>query len=1193
MRKDNATLWFFTACFFLTAELKGSTVPQVSRVGELEDQIIVIQAEESDSGLGRYITWLGDVNGDGLGDFAFSGYTPTFGTGADNVGFIFFGAKPLPRRIDLSRWQAWGIRIVSPRGKGIPVPSAGLGDIDGDGYDDFLFDLFDPPGLKIITFGGPDLPLQISLHGFSGCRISKITADSSLEGNLNTSKCATGDVNGDGLPDLCFAFAGANRRAEMPGEGVVYVLFGRRPFPEKVDLGEALSSGRATRIVAPQGFLAPDQTRGPSFGWRITSGHDFDSDGCDEIVISAPGWTYSRDSGLAGGAAFVVFGREHWPQTMDLTDRAAEEQRVCRIFSKVEMGGIGFNTCLAAPDLTGDSKPDLLLSTSGLGSSKVSVVSGADLRPGDYFLEAMETIDFVGQAVRLGPSVATVLERNGDGMYDIALGGPAGFHSAIEYGTYGVVWLVAGRAAFPRLFQVFARQDDLSAIYGPSQGSAFGAAIVGGDMDGDGLSEVIVSAPGRSMPGLPGESIGRVYVIPGTVDLLGELVGESFAPKTSSTSGGNRLIIRGRGFDETTEVFLGSRRLEILERPDSRRIVARIPEMPGPTTVPVTLKSSRGTFVFEDRFTFFESVLPYEVDVENMGPNGFVVVETGRLGFVNHPFSCKGGYDFTGDGKAEILVAYYPSRGINIPPRPGRVFLIHGSDSLPQSVTTQELSDLSTIFVSEEQEDLLGKEAFLVGDMNGDGRSELVISAPFAGAVYVIYGGEVPKGEVTVQDLAWRRGFTIFDCPIEIEGKIRRPGIQVALTGDVNGDGFKDFGLLAMPQEYTEDGRTWFLGSIAFVLGKPRRARQISYNSLPKVYAKLPPAGGLTADMLACKELGDVDGDGYDDIALLCYSTDNPELDGDQFMSGVFVFFGRSWLQPYTTMDREIQTGGAVQLLANTRAWAGSVWGIGDQNGDGRDDMAIKCEPNAETAKDKQRIYVLYGRRREELAAARDLRKPADFDVYFPKSPDFNGSLTFVQGGRDFNGDGFPDILVSDFHVLEAPPPARGICVFGGNLEEKEAPLGEIRDVFQLVSYKRNTDPDWFGAFPGNFYFAGDVNGDGFEDVIANCYRRVFVYFNPLGQLDPHYPFVRGDANQDTKVDIADAIAVLSYLFGPSGMLPCLDAADVNDDERINVADPIRLLMYLFGGGVPLPPPLQCGPDPQGSALGCKESVCW
>ena len=82
---------------------------------------------------------------------------------------------------------------------------------------------------------------------------------------------------------------------------------------------------------------------------------------------------------------------------------------------------------------------------------------------------------------------------------------------------------------------------------------------------------------------------------------------------------------------------------------------------------------------------------------------------------------------------------------------------------------------------------------------------------------------------------------------------------------------------------------------------------------------------------------------------------------------------------------------------------------------------------------------------------------------------------------------------------------------------------------------------------------------------------------------------MRGDANQDSRFNIADAVSVLSYLFGGKNT-DCTDSLDVNDDGRINLADPISLLAFLFKGYFDIPEPFAaCGPDPTQDQLTCAE----
>jgi uncharacterized repeat protein (TIGR03806 family) len=86
--------------------------------------------------------------------------------------------------------------------------------------------------------------------------------------------------------------------------------------------------------------------------------------------------------------------------------------------------------------------------------------------------------------------------------------------------------------------------------------------------------------------------------------------------------------------------------------------------------------------------------------------------------------------------------------------------------------------------------------------------------------------------------------------------------------------------------------------------------------------------------------------------------------------------------------------------------------------------------------------------------------------------------------------------------------------------------------------------------------------------------------------------FRRGDSNNDSQLNLTDALQVLGYLFlGERSALDCLDAADSNDDGGLNLADAIYVLRHLFLGGPSPPAPFwECGLDPTEDALDCVNS---
>lgn len=75
--------------------------------------------------------------------------------------------------------------------------------------------------------------------------------------------------------------------------------------------------------------------------------------------------------------------------------------------------------------------------------------------------------------------------------------------------------------------------------------------------------------------------------------------------------------------------------------------------------------------------------------------------------------------------------------------------------------------------------------------------------------------------------------------------------------------------------------------------------------------------------------------------------------------------------------------------------------------------------------------------------------------------------------------------------------------------------------------------------------------------------------------------FIRGDVNADGGHNLADAVSLLTYLFGDGETLACPDTGDANDDGTLNLADAIRILTYLFADDDDLPAPFSaCGTDP-------------
>ena len=89
--------------------------------------------------------------------------------------------------------------------------------------------------------------------------------------------------------------------------------------------------------------------------------------------------------------------------------------------------------------------------------------------------------------------------------------------------------------------------------------------------------------------------------------------------------------------------------------------------------------------------------------------------------------------------------------------------------------------------------------------------------------------------------------------------------------------------------------------------------------------------------------------------------------------------------------------------------------------------------------------------------------------------------------------------------------------------------------------------------------------------------------------------FLRGDANSDCSVNIADPVSVLGFLFSGAAQPVCLDALDANDTGSVNISDAVSVLNFLFSGGPPPSPPGHSvpGTDPTEDDLApCLAPAC-
>ncbi len=168
---------------------------------------------------------------------------------------------------------------------------------------------------------------------------------------------------------------------------------------------------------------------------------------------------------------------------------------------------------------------------------------------------------------------------------------------------------------------------------------------------------------------------------------------------------------------------------------------------------------------------------------------------------------------------------------------------------------------------------------------------------------------------------------------------------------------------------------------------------------------------------------------------------------------------------------------------------------------------------------------------------------------------------------------------------------AGGVATFGLVMSftgGREIPAGNQRLIARVLA---DTDPTAAVGSTASLELAGDVGTP-----------PIRLIFTPAGSSDEFTPetedgairinegvdFIRGDANDDTIVNISDALKALNFLFEAEPAGRCSKALDANDDGSINISDPVYVLGFLFASGERIPPPYpEAGIDPTPDGLPC------
>ncbi|MBN1150433.1 FG-GAP repeat protein [candidate division WOR-3 bacterium] len=388
------------------------------------------------------------------------------------------------------------------------------------------------------------------------------------------------------------------------------------------------------------------------------------------------------------------------------------------------------------------------------------------------------------------------------------------------------------------------------------------------------------------------------------------------------------------------------------------------------------------------------------------------------------------------------------------------------------------------------------------GDVNGDGFDDIIAGAPyfteeeaFEGAAFVFYGGE--QGLPSDPDWSWQS-----------DQEDAYFGFSVSMAGDVNGDGFDDI-IIGSPRF---DGGFWNQGKVFVFYGSSEG---------------LPPTPSWTSEIkgeeiffgLSVSGAGDVNGDGFDDV--VAGSPNYSQL--EEYEGGIFVYFGSS-----SGLEDEPNW-----TYVSGQEWAflgHSVSSAGDLNGDGLSDIiagapffnfeeneygaALVFYGNAEglsNSPDWKAMPIQIG---AEYGTSVSTAGDADddgFDEIIIGAPMFNGTKSWegagfvftgqkeglsdllgwsfssgvensifgysVSSAGDINGDGFHDVIVGAHDYSNGEHFEGAVYVFWGS------PSGLQTSRHELI--ESGIEEAKLGVSVSG---AGDVNGDGYDDIIAGAY---------------------------------------------------------------------------------------------------------